>query len=74
VSSMIRGNRLIVPLNLNEYGYIQTHMGGTSYQADIGQRMELSLEECESIITHLPLIVTFVMEERQKIPQKEAKK
>jgi len=57
-------------MDINRCGYMASHMGNMSYQADVGQRMELSLEECESILAYLPLIVAFVIEERPKVKTK----
>jgi hypothetical protein len=67
---MIRGNRLVIPIREREWKYCTGQMSDLSYQGNIGQRMELSLEECEAVITYLPLITTFVIEERSKVVTK----
>jgi hypothetical protein len=67
---MIRGNRLVIPIREQEWKYMCGQMSDQSYRGDVGQRLELSLEECEAIITHLSLIISFVIEERPKVTTK----
>lgn len=67
---MIRGERLVIPMREQEWRYMTGQMNDQCYRGDIGQRMELSLEECEAIITHLPLIISFVIDERPKVVKK----
>jgi hypothetical protein len=67
---MIRGNRIVIPLfsRENEIAFNRSiRMAGDLYHADEVERVELSLDECEAIITHLPQIIEFVITERPKV-------
>jgi hypothetical protein len=64
---MIRGNRLVIPVGDPDTHFNRSYQSGDKfYNADVGQRMELSLEECEAIIRELPMLVQFVIEESKE--------
>lgn len=67
---MIRGNRLVIPVQDYERRH-EIMWGGGSFAMEDVPRMELSLFECEAILSHLPIIVEYVIRER---PKKEAEK
>jgi hypothetical protein len=72
----IRGNRLVIPLR---DPHNDTHcgqafdMGSQHYYKDTVDRLELSIEECAAIVSHLPVIIKFMIDELPK-ETKEVKK
>lgn len=71
---MIRGSRLVIPMRPDDWHrYGQISFNGETYAFEDVPRMEFSLEECESIVANLPIIVEFVIRERPKKEQ-EGKK
>lgn len=70
---MIRGSRLVIPVRDSPSMYHQMMFDGHSFAFEDVPRIELSLEECEAILTNLPMIIEFVIRERPKKEQ-EGKK
>lgn len=62
---MIRGDRLVIPMNALSMCHSYS-FGDRGFSEENVPRIELSLDECESILEYLPLIVEFVARNRQQ--------